>query len=178
MQFPWAISSLVELHTPHLFLKSFPRLSQPNSEDVPLKEFRIPSKESCMQSETEALIEQDLDPPSPAAQSSKRRSLLTDLLDPGISFTRGTLSRSCSRDSVRSLRRASSLDDIDGMRAEWNSRPGCPQSNSSEWKRLHIKYAVVGRIVAESFTFVRHINTNRELRSLTFTSPKCLWEQK
>lgn len=86
-----------------------------------------------MQSETEALIEQDLDPPSPAVQSStKQRSLLTDRLDPGIAFPRGTLSRSCSRDSVRSLRRASSLDDIDGMRAEWNSRAGEPRTNSSE----------------------------------------------
>ncbi|XP_053706933.1 potassium voltage-gated channel subfamily H member 6a [Synchiropus splendidus] len=97
---------------------------QPNSEDVPLKEFRIPSKESCMQSETEALIEQDRDPPSPAAQQGKRRSLLTDRLDPSISFPRGPLPRSCSRESVRSLRRASSLDDIDGMRAEWSSHPG------------------------------------------------------
>uniref|UniRef100_A0A672YI95 Potassium voltage-gated channel, subfamily H (eag-related), member 6a n=1 Tax=Sphaeramia orbicularis TaxID=375764 RepID=A0A672YI95_9TELE len=106
---------------------------QPNSEDVPLKEFRIPSKESCMQSETEALIEQDLDPPSPAAQSStKRRSLLTDRLDPGAAFPRGTLPRSCSRDSVRSLRRASSLDDIDGMRAEWSVRSGDPRTNSSD----------------------------------------------
>lgn len=86
-----------------------------------------------MQSETEALIEQDLDPPSPAAQSStKQRSLLTDRLDTGIAFPRGTLPRSCSRDSVRSLRRASSLDDIDGMRAEWNIRPGEPRTNSSE----------------------------------------------
>lgn len=106
---------------------------QPNSEDVPLKEFRIPSKESCMQSETEALIEQDLDPPSPAPQSSpKRRSLLADRLDPGAAFPRGSLPRSCSRDSVRSLRRASSLDDIDGMRAEWGSRAGDPRLNSSE----------------------------------------------
>ncbi|KAF7225845.1 potassium voltage-gated channel subfamily H member 6a isoform X2 [Nothobranchius furzeri] len=103
---------------------------QPNSEEVPLKEFRIPSKESCMQSETEALIEQDVDPPSPVAQSfTKRCSLLTDRLDPGVAFARGTLPRSCSRESVRSLRRASSLDDIDGMRAEWNSRPGEPRSN-------------------------------------------------
>lgn len=86
-----------------------------------------------MQSETEALIEQDLDPPSPAAQSStKRRSLLADRLDPSIAFTRGALPRSCSRDSVRSLRRASSLDDIDGMRAEWNSRPGDARTNSSK----------------------------------------------
>ncbi|KAF7649829.1 hypothetical protein LDENG_00135370 [Lucifuga dentata] len=105
---------------------------QPNSEDVPLKEFRIPSKESCMQSETEALIEQDQDPPSPAAQSStKRRSLLTDRLDPCMAFPRGSLPRSCSQDSVHSLRRASSLDDINGMRAEWNSRSGDPRSNSS-----------------------------------------------
>lgn len=101
-------------------------LSQPNSEEVPLKEFRIPSKESCMQSETEALIEQDLDRLSVAQSSTKRRSLLTDRLDPGVAF-----SKSCSRDSVRSIRRASSLDDIDGMRAEWNGRPG-DQRNSSE----------------------------------------------
>ena len=107
--------------------------SQPNSEEVPLKEFRIPSKESCMQSETEALIEQDLDPPSMAAQSStKQCSLLTDRLDPSIAFTRGMLPRSCSRDSIRSLRRASSLDDIDGMRTDWSCQPGDPRSNSSE----------------------------------------------
>ncbi|XP_075999022.1 potassium voltage-gated channel subfamily H member 6a isoform X2 [Genypterus blacodes] len=105
---------------------------QPNSEEVPLKEFRIPSKESCMQSETEALIEQDLDPPSPAAQpSAKRRSLLTDRLDPSTAYPRGSIPRSGSRDSVRSLRRASSLDDIDGMRVEWNSRSGDPRANTS-----------------------------------------------
>ncbi|KAL3053462.1 hypothetical protein OYC64_005904 [Pagothenia borchgrevinki] len=124
---------------------------QPNSEEVPLREFRIPSKESCMQSETEALIEQDLDPPSPAAQpSTKRRSLLTDHLDPGNAFPRGALPLSCSRDSVRSLRRASSLDDIDGMRAEWSDRPGDSQTNSSEcltlWlenRKLHLKPSVL-----------------------------------
>ncbi|XP_040918395.1 potassium voltage-gated channel subfamily H member 6a isoform X2 [Toxotes jaculatrix] len=135
---------------------------QPNSEEVPLKEFRIPSKESCMQSETEALIEQDLDPPSPAAQSStKRRSLLTDRLDPGIAFHRGTLPRSCSRDSVRSLRRASSLDDIDGMRAEWNSRPGDPQTNSNlKPSALNstsdsdlMRHRTIGRIPQVTLTF-------------------------
>ncbi|XP_074553406.1 potassium voltage-gated channel subfamily H member 6a isoform X1 [Halichoeres trimaculatus] len=101
---------------------------QPNSEEVPLKEFRIPSKESCMQSETEALIEQDQDPPSLAAQSSgKQRSLL----DPSSAFPRGSLPRSCSRESVRSLRRASSLDNIDCMRTEWNNRPGDARTNSN-----------------------------------------------
>uniref|UniRef100_A0A3B3ZUX1 Uncharacterized protein n=1 Tax=Periophthalmus magnuspinnatus TaxID=409849 RepID=A0A3B3ZUX1_9GOBI len=49
----------------------------PNSEEVPLKEFRIPSKESCVQSETEALIEQDQ--PSSVQSSTKRRSLLPPL---------------------------------------------------------------------------------------------------
>lgn len=110
---------------------------QPNSEEVPLKEFRIPSKESCMQSETEALIEQDLEPPSPAAPSSaKQRSLLPDRLDPGAAFPGGSIPRSCSRDSMRSIRRASSLDDIDGMRAEWNSRPGDNRRSSSECWRV------------------------------------------
>ncbi|XP_041831912.1 potassium voltage-gated channel subfamily H member 6a isoform X3 [Melanotaenia boesemani] len=135
---------------------------QPNSEEVPLKEFRIPSKESCMQSETEALIEQDLDPPPTAAQSStKRCSLLTDRLDPSIAFTRGTLPRSCSRDSVRSLRRASSLDDIDGMKAEWNSRPGDPQSNSnlktcalnSTSDSDLMRHRTIGRIPQVTLTF-------------------------
>uniref|UniRef100_A0A3B3CJX9 Potassium voltage-gated channel, subfamily H (eag-related), member 6a n=1 Tax=Oryzias melastigma TaxID=30732 RepID=A0A3B3CJX9_ORYME len=125
---------------------------QPNSEEVPLKEFRIPSKESCMQSETEALIEQDLDPPSPAAPSgTKRRSLLTDFLDPSAAFNRGTLSRSCSRDSVLSLRRASSLDDIDSMRTDWNDlRSSAPNSTSdSDLMRLR----TIGRIPQVTLTF-------------------------
>ncbi|XP_039976097.1 potassium voltage-gated channel subfamily H member 6a isoform X2 [Xiphias gladius] len=135
---------------------------QPNSEEVPLKEFRIPSKESCMQSETEALIEQDLDPPSPAAQSSiKRRSLLTDRLEPGIAVPRATLPRSCSRDSVHSLRRASSLDDIDGMRAEWSSRAGDPRNNSNlKPSALNstsdsdlMRHRTIGRIPQVTLTF-------------------------
>uniref|UniRef100_A0A8C4EUB4 Potassium voltage-gated channel, subfamily H (eag-related), member 6a n=1 Tax=Dicentrarchus labrax TaxID=13489 RepID=A0A8C4EUB4_DICLA len=125
---------------------------QPNSEEVPLKEFRIPSKESCMQSETEALIEQDLDPPSPAAQSStKQRSLLTDRLDPGLAFPRGTLPRSCSRDSVRSLRRASSLDDIDGMRAEWNNLKPSALNSTSDSDLMRLR--TIGRIPQVTLTF-------------------------
>lgn len=119
--------ALEDLFTLSLFLR------QPDTDDVPLKEFRIPSKESCMQSETEALIEQDQDPPPPAAQpSTRQRPLLADRLDPDVAFPRGSLPRSCSRDSVRSLRRASSLDDIDGMRAEWAGQRGEPPTNSSE----------------------------------------------
>ncbi|XP_034046459.1 potassium voltage-gated channel subfamily H member 6a isoform X2 [Thalassophryne amazonica] len=135
---------------------------QPNSEEVPLKEFRIPSKESCMQSETEALIEQDLDPPSPAAQpTAKRRSLLTDCLDPGRAFPRGALPRSCSRESMCSLRRASSLDDIDGMRAEWTSRADDPRSNSnlkpnavnSTSDSDLVRHRAIGRIPQVTLTF-------------------------
>ncbi|XP_039679794.1 potassium voltage-gated channel subfamily H member 6a isoform X1 [Perca fluviatilis] len=135
---------------------------QPNSEEVPLKEFRIPSKESCMQSETEALIERDLDPPSPAVQSStKRHSLLTERLDPGNAFPRGTLPRSCSRDSVCSLRRASSLDGIDGMKAEWSSQPGDSRANSNlKPSTLNstsdsdlMRHRTIGRIPQVTLTF-------------------------
>ncbi|KAL4658203.1 potassium voltage-gated channel subfamily H member 6 [Arapaima gigas] len=98
---------------------------QPNSEEVPLKEFRIPSKESCVQSETEALIEQD--PTADVADSTSP----CHLLDPNGSFAEGGLARTRSRDSVRSLRRASSLDDIDGMRADWGGRGRNSLSNSN-----------------------------------------------
>ncbi|XP_045077039.1 potassium voltage-gated channel subfamily H member 6-like isoform X2 [Coregonus clupeaformis] len=115
---------------------------QPNSEEVPLKEFRIPSKESCMQSETEALIEQDYESPLPASYCSpKRLSLLSERLDPSVpflpsgpfssaAFPRTVLPRSRSRETVGSLRRASSLDDLDSMRAE-SGRTGDPRSNSN-----------------------------------------------
>ncbi|XP_069021569.1 LOW QUALITY PROTEIN: potassium voltage-gated channel subfamily H member 6a [Embiotoca jacksoni] len=135
---------------------------QPNSEEVPLKEFRIPSKESCMLSETEALIEQDLDPPSPAAQSStKRCSLLTERLEPGTAFPRGSIPRSCSRDSVHSvhsLRRASSLDDMDGMRAEWSSQPGAnsnlkPSALNSTSDSDLMRHRAVSRIPQVTLTF-------------------------
>ncbi|KAM3864100.1 potassium voltage-gated channel subfamily H member 6a [Diretmus argenteus] len=134
---------------------------QPNSEEVPLKEFRIPSKESCMQSETEALIEQDLDPPSPVAQTSpKRHSLLTDRLDPSGAFPRGTLPWSCSQDSVHSFRRASSLDDIDGMRAEWTSRPRDRRSSSNLKPSLNstsdsdlMRHRTISRIPQVTLTF-------------------------
>nr|XP_046186634.1 potassium voltage-gated channel subfamily H member 6-like isoform X1 [Oncorhynchus gorbuscha] len=114
---------------------------QPNSEEIPLKEFRIPSKESCMQSETEALIEQDHESSQPASHySPKLLSLLSERLEPSVpflpsspfssaAFPRTVLPRSRSRETVGSLRRASSLDDLDSMRAE-SGRPGDPRSYS------------------------------------------------
>ncbi|KAL2101235.1 hypothetical protein ACEWY4_002996 [Coilia grayii] len=115
---------------------------QPSSEQLPLKEFRIPSKESCLQSETQALIQEDppaLAPSSTHSSLSRLTLSLTPLplplpllhqhqhLDPN-----GPLGpRSQSHESVRSLRRASSLDDIDGMRADWSARTGDPRSCSN-----------------------------------------------
>uniref|UniRef100_A0A4W5K407 Potassium voltage-gated channel, subfamily H (eag-related), member 6a n=1 Tax=Hucho hucho TaxID=62062 RepID=A0A4W5K407_9TELE len=94
---------------------------QPNSEEIPLKEFRIPSKESCMQSETEALIEQDHESPQPASHYSPKRL---------AAFSRMVLPRSRSRETVGSLRRASSLDDLDSMRAESDLKAGTLSSTS------------------------------------------------
>lgn len=118
-----------------------------------------------MQSETEALIEQDLD----AQSFKKRRSLLTDRLDASISFTRGALPRSCSNESVRSLRRASSLDDIDGMRAEWNSRPGDTQTHSSEYVRGSFQ---IFQILQKQYSLKSFLIT--AILNLT-THPKFYW---
>ncbi|XP_066554571.1 potassium voltage-gated channel subfamily H member 6a isoform X2 [Amia ocellicauda] len=122
----------IALHRPSLPKDQFEGVvvdyMQPSSEDVPLKEFRIPSKESCTQSETEALIEQDCQP-QPIGHSSPKRA--PDRLDPDAPFSVGSLPRSRSRDSVRSLRRASSLDDIDGMRGDWGCKAGETRTNSN-----------------------------------------------
>ncbi|KAG5831878.1 hypothetical protein ANANG_G00284750 [Anguilla anguilla] len=85
-------------------------LLQPNSEEVPLKEFR---------------------PAGPTGAPSRG------------------LSRSRSHDSVRSLRRASSLDDIDGMRADWGGRANSylrPSLLNSTSDSDLMKYRTVGRI--------------------------------
>lgn len=97
-------------------------LRQPGDggQDVPLKEFHIPSNESCVQSETEALIEQDPEaPPTTATQAP-----LTQLEPAHRS--------SSPLDS--SLRRASSLDGIDGVRGEWAGPYGELRPSSSEWR--------------------------------------------
>ncbi|XP_061080093.1 potassium voltage-gated channel subfamily H member 6-like [Conger conger] len=123
-------------------------LLKPNSEEVPLKEFRIPSKESCMQSETEALIEQDRDPLPVDHSSPKRFPRFQERLDPQGPLP-GVIPRSRSHDSVRSLRRASSLDDIDGMRADWGGRNNSylrPSLLNSTSDSDLMKYRTVSRI--------------------------------
>uniref|UniRef100_A0A8C4SJI7 Potassium voltage-gated channel subfamily H member 6 n=1 Tax=Erpetoichthys calabaricus TaxID=27687 RepID=A0A8C4SJI7_ERPCA len=101
------------------------------SSEMPLKEFRIPSKESCTQSETQALIEQDC-PPNPLSHSSPKRT--PNRLDPDGPFTLGSLTQGRSRDSMRSLRRASSLDDIDAIRNFWDgqTRESPPKGGDSK----------------------------------------------
>ncbi|KAM6957173.1 potassium voltage-gated channel subfamily H member 6a [Aplochiton taeniatus] len=113
-----------------------------------------------MQSETEALIEQDLEAASPASQSSpKRLSLLTDRLDPSAAIPCGAVPRSRSRESVHSLRRASSLDDIDSMRAEvlpGNPSPGSnlkPSTLNSTSDSDLMRHRTVSRIPRVSLTF-------------------------
>ncbi|KAG9350047.1 hypothetical protein JZ751_026400, partial [Albula glossodonta] len=101
---------------------------QPSNEEVPLKEFHIPCKDSCMQSETEALIEQGRSS-RPMGHSSPK--WLPEHLDPDRPFPGDGLPRSRSRDSLRTLRRASSLDDIDSMRADWCGRGGDSRFNSN-----------------------------------------------
>ncbi|XP_036445201.1 potassium voltage-gated channel subfamily H member 6a [Colossoma macropomum] len=112
---------------------------QPPGEDVTLKDFPVPSKDSYLQSETQALIQQERSAPgfSPTPSS----------LDPGGP----PLPRSRSQESVRSLRRASSLHDIDGMRDQWNDLK--PNNVNSTSDSDLMRYRAVGRIPQVTLTF-------------------------
>ncbi|XP_036391139.1 potassium voltage-gated channel subfamily H member 6 [Megalops cyprinoides] len=130
----------------------------PSNEEVPLKDFHILSKESCMQSETEALIEQGRTS-HPMAHSSPK--WLPEHLDPHRPFPGDGLPRSRSRDSLQTLRRASSLDDIDSMRASWSGRGGDLRFNSNLKSNLLnstsdsdlMKYRAISRIPQITLTF-------------------------
>ncbi|XP_075873142.1 potassium voltage-gated channel subfamily H member 6a [Nelusetta ayraudi] len=92
-------------------------LQSGGGEDVSLKEFRIPSNESCAQSETEALIEQDPEaPPTTATEAPPTPP------DPA---------RRSSSPWDSGLRRASSLDGVDGVRGEWAGPYGEPRPSSN-----------------------------------------------
>lgn len=84
---------------------------QPSREEVALKDLQM-SADSCLKSETQALIQQT---PSTCSFSSPL-TLPSELLEP----SGPPLKHSHSRESVHSLRRASSLHDIDGMRDQWS----------------------------------------------------------
>ncbi|XP_035261137.1 potassium voltage-gated channel subfamily H member 6-like isoform X2 [Anguilla anguilla] len=131
---------------------------QPSNDQVPLKDFHIPSKESCMQSETEALIEQGRSS-RPIGHSSPKWH--PERLDPDRPFHGDGLPWSRSRDSLRTLRRASSLDDIDSMRTDWCGRGGDPRLNSNLKHNLLnstsdsdlMKYRTISRIPQITLTF-------------------------
>ncbi|XP_016395400.1 potassium voltage-gated channel subfamily H member 2-like [Sinocyclocheilus rhinocerous] len=113
----------MSLRMPSLRVKRQPSLSkdhfegvvvdylQPSHEEVALKDLQM-SPDSCLKSETQALIQQT---PSTCSFSSPL-TRPSDRLEP----SGPPLKHSHSRESVRSLRRASSLHDIDGMRDQWS----------------------------------------------------------
>lgn len=107
-----------EIHIYDRFLRTHliyrPFRVQPPTEEVVLKDLQMSSQESCLKSETQALIQQD---PSTCGFSPPL-SRPTDRLEPSAA----NLKHSHSRESVRSLRRASSLHDIDGMRDQWSGK--------------------------------------------------------
>ncbi|XP_066498293.1 potassium voltage-gated channel subfamily H member 6a [Hoplias malabaricus] len=105
---------------------------QPPAEDVALKEFPVQSKDSYLQSETQALIQEE-------------RSALG--LDPGGPPP----SRSRSQESVCSLRRASSLHDIDGMREPWSDLK--PNNLNSTSDSDLMRHRAIGRIPQVTLTF-------------------------
>ncbi|KAJ8364419.1 hypothetical protein SKAU_G00132500 [Synaphobranchus kaupii] len=131
---------------------------QPSNDQVPLKDFHIPSKESCMQSETEALIEQGRSS-RPMGHSSPKWH--PERLEPVRPFPGDGLPWSRSRDSLRTLRRASSLDDIDSMRADWCGRGREPRLSSNLKHNLPnstsdsdlMKYRTISRIPQITLTF-------------------------
>ncbi|XP_028842854.1 potassium voltage-gated channel subfamily H member 6a isoform X2 [Denticeps clupeoides] len=114
---------------------------QPSDDQVPLKDFCIPS-ETSLQSETRALIQEDLLVPS-STHSTPTRPPQT--LDPNLPLT----THSQAQESVQSVRRASSLDDIDGMRVEWGAqaaeRRTSRNANSTSDSDL-MRHRTIGRI--------------------------------
>ncbi len=96
---------------------------QPSHEEVALKDLQM-SPDSYLKSETQALIQQT---PSTCSFSSPL-TRPSDRLEP----SGPPLKHSHSRESVCSLRRASSLHDIDGMRDQWSGNEClCLHSSSS-----------------------------------------------
>ncbi|KYO29727.1 hypothetical protein Y1Q_0008389 [Alligator mississippiensis] len=75
----------------------------------------------------------DESPEPPVTHSSPRPDRACTRLDPDASFSNCSLSRSRSRESCYSVRRASSVDDIEAMRAEGD-------------KRGHVRHASTGAV--------------------------------
>ncbi|XP_076853169.1 potassium voltage-gated channel subfamily H member 6a [Brachyhypopomus gauderio] len=118
---------------------------QPPGEEVVLKDFPAPAKESGVQSETQALIQQERSTPAVSGLSSS--------LHPGERLDTGDASpsRRPSRESVRSLRRASSLHDIDGVREQWNDLKVNNVNSTSDSDLM--RHRAIGRIPQVTLSF-------------------------
>ncbi|XP_016323547.1 potassium voltage-gated channel subfamily H member 6-like [Sinocyclocheilus anshuiensis] len=115
---------------------------QPSHEEVALKDLQM-SPDSCLKSETQALIQQT---PSTCGFSSPL-TRPSDRLEPGGP----PLKHSHSRESVRSLRRASSLHDIDGMRDQWSDLKPSNLNSTSDSDLM--RHRAVGRIPQVTISF-------------------------
>lgn len=116
---------------------------QPSTEEVVLKDLQMSSQESCLKSETQALIQQT---PSTCGISSPL-SRPTDRLEPSVA----NLKHSHSRESMHSLRRASSLHDIDGMRDEWSDLKPSNLNSTSDSDLM--RHRAIGRIPQVTISF-------------------------
>ncbi|XP_035379849.1 potassium voltage-gated channel subfamily H member 6a [Electrophorus electricus] len=118
---------------------------QPSGEEVALKDLSAPSKESWLQSETQALIQQE--------HSAQGMSGLSSSLHLGerLDATEVPPPRRPSRESVRSLRRASSLHDIDGMRDQWSDLKANNVNSTSDSDLM--RHRAIGRIPQVTLSF-------------------------
>ncbi|XP_016385682.1 potassium voltage-gated channel subfamily H member 6-like [Sinocyclocheilus rhinocerous] len=115
---------------------------QPSHEEVALKDLQM-SADSCLKSETQALIQQT---PSTCGFSSPL-TRPSDRLEPGGP----PLKHSHSRESVHSLRRASSLHDIDGMRDQWSDLKPSNLNSTSDSDLM--RHRAIGRIPQVTISF-------------------------
>ncbi|XP_051994688.1 potassium voltage-gated channel subfamily H member 6-like isoform X1 [Xyrauchen texanus] len=113
---------------------------QPSNEEFALKDMQMSSQERCMKSETQALIKQN---PSTCGFSGPF-SPPSDRLDP----CGPPLTHSHSRES---LRRASSLHDIDGMRDQWNDLKPSNLNSTSDSDLM--RHRAIGRIPQVTLSF-------------------------
>ncbi|XP_060758082.1 potassium voltage-gated channel subfamily H member 6a isoform X2 [Neoarius graeffei] len=107
---------------------------QPPGKDVALKSFPVPCKESSLQCETQALIHQE--------------HSFTSSLEPGSPQA----SHTHSRESVHSLRRASSLHDIDAIRDQCSDALKPNNVNSTSDSDL-MRHRTIGRIPQVTLSF-------------------------
>ncbi|MCI4384842.1 hypothetical protein PGIGA_G00043340 [Pangasianodon gigas] len=114
---------------------------QPPGKDVALKGFPGPCKESSLQCETQALIHQEHSFTSPSSS-----------LEPGGPQAPHTHSRTHSRESVHSLRRASSLHDIDAIRDQCSDSLKPNNVNSTSDSDL-MRHRAIGRIPQVTLSF-------------------------